>query len=255
MKNLALILLTFTTIFNLFAQQKLVEKIPINALSEILVESQVSIMSLNIYGWKTMPQHSDDFAELIKKNNVDIVGIQEAVDDWKLTTKLPTDYSRANSLSESLGNCWVHQFQIFINKCAGVSFITSGRFDLTDGPRATRTGEYAVIQKFNHRYYVVNVHWDHESPRARLANAEETIEQLNKYNLYPKLLLGDFNSSCSGFAASKVRLKAKMTLLKDAGIDCLFVQGISGKATEINAVPSDHPSIVATLINTHTVVE
>jgi len=39
-----------------------------------------------------------------------------------------------------------------------------------------------------------------------------------------------------------------MVLLKSAGIDCLFVKGLIGKAVEIVAYPSDHPAIVATLI-------
>ncbi|KGJ96293.1 hypothetical protein [Colwellia psychrerythraea] len=41
-----------------------------------------TVISLNIYGWKAMPAHSDDYAELIKGNKVDILGIQEGVDDW-----------------------------------------------------------------------------------------------------------------------------------------------------------------------------
>ena len=39
-----------------------------------------------------------------------------------------------------------------------------------------------------------------------------------------------------------------MVLLKKAGIDCLFIKGLTGKAKTIVAYPSDHPTIVATLV-------
>lgn len=215
-------------------------------LADPLADS-ITVMSLNIYGWKTMPEHSDDYAQLINQNNVDVLGIQEGVDDWKLDTKIPTNYQRAMTLKKSLGKCWQRKFQIFINHCQGNSFIDSGRFDLSDGPNATRTGEFAVIEKSNIQYLLINVHWDHESNKTRLANAQETIAELNKNKQYPQILLGDFNSQCDGTEVSLVKEKANMILLKNAGIDCLFVKGLSGKAKKIKAYPSDHPSIVATL--------
>ena len=215
-------------------------------------DETIIVMSLNIYGWKTMPAHSDDYAKLIKGNQVDILGIQEGVDDWHLKPsalqgKLPTNYQRAMTLKKSLGQCWQHKYQIFINHCQGNRFIESGRFDLTDGPNATRTGEYALIEKANRRYFIVNVHWDHERIATRIANAEETSAQLNAMKHYPKILLGDFNTDCESREVLLVQSKAKLTLLKNAGIDCLFVKGLTGKATKISAYPSDHPAIVASL--------
>jgi len=218
-----------------------------------VADKTITVMSLNIYGWKTMPKHSDDYAQLINGHNVDVLGIQEGVEDWQLkhnelNNKLPTDYQRAITLKKSLGQCWRHKFQIFINHCQGNRFIESGRFDLTDGPNVTRTGEYAVIDKLNSRYLLVNVHWDHESRATRSANAEETAAQINAMKPYPKILLGDFNTHCDSREVVLVQSNAKMTLLKNAGIDCLFVKGLTGKAKKINAYPSDHPAIVATLI-------
>jgi len=215
-------------------------------------DEAITIMSLNIYGWKTMPKHSVDYAELINSHNVDVLGIQEGVEDWQLKhpdieDKLPTNYQRAITLNKSLGQCWQHRFQIFINHCQGNRFIESGRFDLTDGPNATRTGEYAVIEKAAKRYLLVNVHWDHESIATRVANAEETAIQLNKIDKYPKILLGDFNSQCDAKEPLLVQSNAKMFLLKNAGIDCLFVKGLTGKAKNISAYPSDHPAIIANL--------
>lgn len=227
---------------------------PFAEVVEDKIGEVVTVMSLNIYGWKTMPEHSDDYARLIKRHNVDILGIQEGVEDWQLkgsdidSSKLPTNYQRAITLKKSLGKCWQHKFQIYINFCQGNRFIESGRFDLTDGPNATRTGEYAVIDKLNSRYLFVNVHWDHESVVTRMANAKETSTQLNQIKIYPKILLGDFNSACDSKEALLVQKSSKLILLKDAGIDCLFVKGLTGKAKEIVAYPSDHPSIVATLI-------
>jgi len=208
----------------------------------------ITVMTLNIYGWKTMPKHSDDYAQLVNRNNVDFLGIQEGVEDWQLNTKLPTNYHRAATLEKSLGQCWQRQYQIFINRCHGNRFVKFDRFDLSDGPNATRTGEYAVIEKQGNRYLLVNVHWDHESIATRILNAKETAMHLNKFSQYPKILLGDFNSDCQGKTASMLQSTTKMVLLKGAGIDCILVKGLTGKANEIAAYPSDHPSIVATLI-------
>ena len=207
----------------------------------------LSVMSLNIYGWKTMPQHSQDYAEIIKKHHIDILGIQEGVDDWQLKTHLPTDYSRSISLKKSLGECWQQRFQIFINQCSGIKFVDSGRFDLTDGPNASRTGEYAVISKANNKYLMVNIHWDHESQVTRVANANETAALINQNKQYPAILLGDFNSSCDGDDVGIVQTKTKMSLLANAGIDCLIIKGLIGDSKIINAYPSDHPGIIARL--------
>ena len=226
------------------------------AVAETANESayeSVTVMSLNIYGWKTMPQHSKDYAQLVNQHNVDFLGIQEGVEDWQLkatslNNKLPTDYQRSKTLKESLGKCWQHKFQIFINHCQGNRFIESGRFDLTDGPNATRTGEFALIEKASNRYYVVNIHWEHESSDARMANAKETAAQLNKLHKYPKILLGDFNSQCDGKEARLLQSTTQVVLMTSAGIDCLFVKGLKGQGKVINASPSDHPAIVATLM-------
>jgi len=212
----------------------------------------ITVMSLNIYGWKTMPEHSHVYAELIQRNNVDILAIQEGVEDWQLKSseldgKLPTNYQRAITLKKSLGQCWQHKFQIFINYCQGSRFIESGRFNLSDGPNATRTGEYAVIEKSNERYFIINIHWDHESDVIKVANAKETIEQLDKFAQYSKILLGDFNSQCDSKEVTVLQKIAKMNLLKHAGIDCLFVKDLTGKAKTILALPSDHLAIVAVL--------
>lgn len=213
---------------------------------------RITVMSLNIYGWKTMPKHSDDYAQLINHHKVDVLGIQEGVEDWQLKAddlinKLPTNYQRAITLHKSLGECWQHKFQIFINHCQGNRFIKTGRFELTDGPNATRTGEYAVVENSNHQYFFVNVHWEHESADARMANARETATQLNKTTSQPTILLGDFNSQCDGKEARLLQALTKVSLVKSAGIDCLFVKGVKGEGSVIDASPSDHPAIVATL--------
>ncbi len=212
----------------------------------------VTVMSLNIYGWKTMPKHSNDYAQLINRYQVDMVGIQEGVDDWQLKTtdldnNFPTNYQRAIDLHHALGKCWQHRFQIFINHCQGNRFITSGRFDLTDGPNATRTGEYAIIEKAHQQYLFVNIHWEHESKDVRMANAKETAALLNSSAIHRQILLGDFNSQCDGKEVRSLQNLIELDLVESAGIDCLFVKGLSGKGTTINASPSDHPAIVATL--------
>ncbi|WP_156115665.1 hypothetical protein [Colwellia psychrerythraea] len=65
---------------------------------------------------------------------------------------------------------------------------------------------------------------------------------------YPKILLGDFNAHCDSREGELVQSKSKLTLVKNAGIDCLFVKDLTGKAKETSVYPSDHPAIAASLL-------
>ncbi len=212
--------------------------------SEAKRSEPITIMSLNVYGWKTMPQHSKEYAQLIKTHNLDIVAIQEGADDWQLNTPFPTDYRHSRALHKSLGSCWGHKYQIFINHCKGNKFVKSSRVELTNGPNATRTAEYAIIEKLNDTIAVINIHWDHESKTTREANAKETIALVSKLSTYPVILLGDFNSPCQGEEVTFVRAAASMVLQADAGIDCALVKGLQGSAQLVPAPPSDHPAII-----------
>lgn len=207
----------------------------------------LKVMSLNIYGWQTMPKHSQDFANLIQWENVDILGIQEGVDDWQLESKFPTDYQRSIWLNQSLGDCWQRRFQIFVNQCKGNELIEEGRFDLTDGPNATRTGEYAVVKNGGIQYLIVNVHWDHESTHTQRLNATETSNFIDQMQSYPTILLGDFNARCDGKIVSQILEVTTMKLLHSGGIDCIFVRGLEGVAYQLSGYPSDHPAVVAVL--------
>jgi len=103
-------------------------------------EETIQVMSLNIFGHDTMPHSAATFAALIKDRDPDVVGIQEGVQDWLIGPGMPTDYSRADALGTALGSCWDQRYQIFIDVCKDNAFLSSDRFDLTDGPNATRTG-------------------------------------------------------------------------------------------------------------------
>jgi len=203
----------------------------------------VSAMSLNIYGHATMPKAAKQYAQIIHQHAPDVIGIQEGVQDWKIGPGLPTDYSRAQTLAGALGSCWQHQHQIFINTCQGNQFINAARFDLSDGINATRTGESAVISKHGLTFRVINVHWDHENQSTRDANARETIAEINNFekkNL-PLILLGDFNMPCQQLES--MRKEANLTLLIDAGIDCIFANNFTGQGMQFPAPPSDHPGV------------
>ncbi|MDP7592928.1 MAG: hypothetical protein QF552_09595 [Litorilituus sp.] len=209
--------------------------------------TSVEVMSLNIYGWKTMPQFSSDYAKLINEHKVDILAIQEGVEDWQLSTRMPTNYNRAKTLQNSLGKCWQRSFQLFVNRCQGNTFIDSGRFDLTDGINVTRTGEYAVIANATRQFLVINVHFDHQSKEIRLLNAAETLNQIENYHHYPQIVLGDFNHQCTGMSALLTSVKKPLELVVDAGIDCLFINGFTSKGKVIDAYPSDHPAVLGRL--------
>ncbi|MGJ8678817.1 endonuclease/exonuclease/phosphatase family protein [Paraglaciecola sp.] len=219
--------------------------------SEKTPDQNISVMSLNIYGWKTMPQKATDYAKLIQSENIDVLAIQEGAEDWEITTQFPTDYSRAVALHAALEEeekeCWQQHYQLFINQCAGIKFIKAERFDLTNGPKATRTGEYALLEKAGHQFLFVNIHWDHQSPDTQKKNAQETAALIRQLPAHPLILVGDFNSPCSGSIVSIASNQAKLNLMGDGGIDCIFTRTFEGSAKEIDASPSDHPAVVALL--------
>lgn len=225
--------------------------------------TDIEIMSLNVYGWKTMPQHSEEYAKLVVEHNINILAIQEGVEDWQLTTDMPTDYSRAEALLSALGPCWQRSHQIYVNHCMGTRFIDSGRFDLTDGPNATRTGEYALVEHNSGRFIVINVHFDHEQQQTRVLNTKETLAQLISYNSYPQIVLGDFNQRCdaifslmsSVLTSTKALNKPSLKLVANAGIDCIFINNFNSESKSkfssqgkvVEALPSDHPAAIASL--------
>ncbi len=59
------------------------------------VAANTSIMTLNIYGYATMPDQAPAYARLVSGHGIDVLAIQEGVDDWQIVLALPVDYSRA----------------------------------------------------------------------------------------------------------------------------------------------------------------
>jgi hypothetical protein len=214
---------------------------------EISEDVGLKVMSLNVYGWATMPQSAAKYAKLIESREVDVVGIQEGVNDWLIGAGMPTDYSRANALASALGNCWKQRYQIFVNTCRGNDFVSSRRFDMTDGPNATRTGESAVINKNGFEYLFITIHWEHQMSSARTANAYETADEVNAFANLPAVVVGDFNTGCKSGDVNIMINSAGMKLIGDAGIDCIVVRDLSGSSQQFNASPSDHPSLDAIL--------
>jgi len=215
--------------------------------NKITQADNIKVMTLNVYGWATMPQHAEKYAKLVQSRDVDILGIQEGSEDWLISTSFPTDYTRADALGEALGVCWQQRFQIFINVCKGNQFISNHRFDLTDGPNATRTGESAIIDKNGFTYRMMNIHWDHQDDATTLINANETANEVNLDIGIPTILVGDFNSSCNSTEVNTAIKNANMTLIGGARIDCIITKVFSGNAEVFDATPSDHPSVDATL--------
>jgi hypothetical protein len=160
---------------------------------------------------------------------------------------MPTDYGRAEALERALGDCYERRYQVFVNECRGNSIAANDRFDLTDGPNATRTGEAVTVVKDGTSFGFINVHWDHQSSSVNAANANETAARSNQFGNIPVVVLGDFNTSCSGRNAGTMRDAASLNLNVHGGIDCIFSKGASGSGYIVDANPSDHESVVAEL--------
>ena len=202
------------------------------------------VMSLNIYGWATMPDQAHLFAKLVNSLDIDVLGIQEGVDDWQIQG-MPTDYSRSETMAKALGDCWSHKYQVFYRHCNGVTLLQSKRFDLSDGPNAVRTGELARIAKNGNEFVFINIHWDHESAEARRSSAVETAQVVNNNQDKPVIVLGDFNSPCAEQVVTSMANLTGMQLVVDGGIDCVFSSSLEGSGNTVDAAPSDHPGVVA----------
>ena len=205
---------------------------------------QATVMSLNIYGYKTMPQKAYDYAALVERHSVDVLAIQEGVDDWRIGRDMPVDYSRSEALHDALGDCWERQYQVYVNRCRGFTIENHERFDLADGPNAVRTGETAEVSGPIGRFTLVNVHWDHQSESARRASATQTAEAAREGAV---AVLGDFNSACSGPTVQGMAKSAGLVAAVDGGIDCIFLRGLSGQGAVVDASPSDHPAVLVRL--------
>ncbi|MCP4679755.1 MAG: hypothetical protein GY854_30550 [Deltaproteobacteria bacterium] len=120
---------------------------------------------------------------------------------------------------------------------------------MTDGPNATRTGEWAIIGKDEFEYGIVNIHWDHESETAKTANAGETAAQVNAMTQVPVVVVGDFNSNCGGNSVGQMIDQAGMNLIVNGGIDCIVGRGFTGFGQTFDATPSDHPGVDAAISN------
>lgn len=204
------------------------------------------VMSLNIYGHATMPDAAPAYASLVDDHEIDVLGIQEGVQDWQIEG-LPTDYSRSEALHAALGECWARKYQVFVNTCRGVELLQHRRFDLTDGPNATRTGESALIRVRGLEIAFIDVHWDHESLPARIASVDETAEAAMAFPNHPTIVLGDFNSRCDGEQVRSLGDQADLQLIVSAGIDCILASHADGRGRWIDASPSDHPAVMADL--------
>eukprot|EP00122_Pirum_gemmata_P005358 Pgem_evm1s4878 len=143
---------------------------------------------------------------------------------------MPTDYSRAeriyNALNSIDNNCWEWKpySSILVKTCSGLQYNSVSRFDLTDGPQATRTGEEAIITSNGRQFAFVNIHWDHQSWNVRNANAQETANQVNANGL-PTVTVGDFNTDCYGDQVGSLIRISDSTLVHSHYIDCILASG------------------------------
>ncbi len=207
----------------------------------------IKVVSLNVYGWATMPGASPQYAQHVFDQDADVVGLQEGVHDWKIGPGMPTNYGNADAMGAALGSCWEQRYQIYVNTCKGNQFVSSRRFDMTDGPNATRTGESAIISKNGVEYGMITVHWDHESHTTKMANGKETADEVNSYPSMPFVVVGDFNSGCTDAPAQQLASTAGMTMIVNSGIDCIWSKDFPGSGGTFNASPSDHPGASASL--------
>lgn len=209
---------------------------------------KIKALSYNIEGWKNHSPHTQ--AEAINATGAQVIGLQEGMQDWQIGSQgtMPTDYSRTDNIVASLnqqGGQWTNRYQIIIN-AGSCEFVDSGRFDMTDGPNAVRTGEWAIIREKSRgdRFLMVNLHWDHQG--ANDTNRAETMEWISTFekgkNL-PVVIVGDFNRDAGETGLES----AGFQLAKHGGIDGILTRGMKSVGSGSITAPSDHTPIFAAL--------
>ncbi len=210
--------------------------------------SELTVLSYNIEGHAGHSPYAQ--AQAIIKSNAGVVGLQEGVNDWQIGPPgtWPWDYSRTdrivNSLNEQTG-LWDNRYQMII-KTDVCEFIDYGRFDLTDGPKAVRTGEWAILRlkATGKQFLFVNLHWDHQS--ANSANRNETIGWITDFNAtrnLPVVITGDFNRSVNSIGYEPYGF----TISHSAWVDGILTKGMATQRYGSFEAPSDHNSVWAEL--------
>lgn len=163
----------------------------------------LTILSLNLWGYKDWPKRERNIVQLLKTVSADVVALQEVQLDDEITKK-----SQSSILASSCG----YKYELFVPACTKKGSGTSSRkvahglallskHEITTHSvhklkKHIESHEQHVIliarlKVANNELDVCNVHF-HNTDETSFLHLQETIEHLNDENIHP-VMLGDFN--------------------------------------------------------------
>ena len=176
-------------------------------------------------GVNAWPQRKAAVAELLRQHAPDIFGIQEALPHQvrELAAALP-DYAWLGVGRDADGGG--EGTPVFYRKDR-FTLLRSATFWLSETPdkpsrgwdaalnRICSTGQFEAIAS-RRRLWVINCHFDHAGPTARLESAKLVLSQIEKINPdgEPLVLMGDFNAEPE--SAPMVLLKQHLSDSRDS---------------------------------------
>jgi endonuclease/exonuclease/phosphatase family metal-dependent hydrolase len=180
-------------------------------LPGLALAAEVRLMSYNIRydtpadGVNAWPQRKAAVAELLRRNSPDIFGIQEALPHQigELSAALP-DYGWLGVGRDADGGG--EGAPVFYRKDR-FTLLRSATFWLSETPDRPSRGWDAALNRIcsygqfedkssRRRLWIINCHFDHAGPTARLESARLVLSQIETINPdgEPLVLMGDFNA-------------------------------------------------------------
>ncbi len=172
-------------------------------------EKELTVMTFNIRygtapdGENVWANRRDGVMKLIKDNDPDVFGVQEALASQvdAIAEALP-EYSmigvgRDDGVRKGEFSALFYRSKSLTLDSQGTRWISNSPLDVGSvGPGATlpRIFCWGVFEKKGFgRVRVVNTHWDHQSADARLLGAQQIGEFLKSEQEMPAVVMGDFN--------------------------------------------------------------
>lgn len=200
-------------------------------LPGLAVAAEAQLMSYNIRydtpadGVNAWPQRKAVVADLLRRNSPDLFGIQEALPHQisELAAALP-DYAWFGVGRDADGGG--EGTPVFYRKDR-FTLLQSATFWLSETPDQPSRGWDAALNRIcsygrfeekssKLRLWVINCHFDHAGPTARLESARLVLSQIEKINPdgEPLVLMGDFNAEPE--SAPMVLLKQHLSDSRDS---------------------------------------
>ncbi|MBQ8310272.1 MAG: endonuclease/exonuclease/phosphatase family protein [Clostridia bacterium] len=164
----------------------------------------VKVMSYNIYYSMLVEPRMSHVIEMIEKHDPDVLGVQEAMPEWKeyLAEHLGDVYG---IVGEGRGGGNNDEHNLILYRKDQFDLVESGTWWLSATPEVpskysasslNRIVTYAVLERKHDgkKFVHFNTHLEHTSAEARDLQVEVLLNIAGEYTEYPRFMTGDFNA-------------------------------------------------------------